>query len=365
MAERGAAPETSVRDRTVLAMDADRTAQVVRAADVDLESRGRRDYLVALPHDSIWGDHLVPLTVLVGPNAEPGRGLVAFGATHGDEFEGPIALAHLRREIDPANVMGRIILVPTLNRPAFAAGTRSSTLDDRVNLNRAFVDGAGQDPSLAGITHRIADFVRTVIFPTVDVVIDLHAGGDVAEFTPCASYHPIADPEQGRRIEETARWFGTPLLVTYENLTPGLLTSEAERLGKVAVGTELGWGRSARPTGVRAARHGVLAAAIHHGYLRVSIEPIGHHGAGTQRLVSIVDPAGTIPAPFAGHYESLVACGEDVRRGTVIGLLHDFDRLDLAPVPLEAGVDGVLVAQAWAAPVVQGQHVVVVGRVIG
>jgi N-alpha-acetyl-L-2,4-diaminobutyrate deacetylase len=255
--------------------------------------------------------------------------------------------------------------VPVLNRPAFAVGARSSVLDDRVNLNRAFVTGAARDPSLAGITHRIADFVRSVIFPAVDVVIDLHAGGEVAEFAPCTSYHPIDDPEQGRRIEETARWFGTPLLVTYQNQTPGLLTSEAERLGKVTIGAELGWGRSVRPTGVRAARHGVLAAAIHHGHLRGSIEPIDHHAAGTQRLVSTVDPAGTIPAPFAGHYESLVGCGEAVGRGTAVGLLHDFDRLDLEPVPLVSGIDGVLVAQAWAAPVVQGQHVVVVGRVIG
>ena len=88
-------------------MDTDRTARVVRAAEVDLESPGRRDYLVALPHDSIWGDHLVPLTVFVGPGALPGRGVVAFGATHGDEYEGPIALAHLRREISPADVLGR------------------------------------------------------------------------------------------------------------------------------------------------------------------------------------------------------------------------------------------------------------------
>src|SRR3954447_20914266 len=173
---------------------ADRAAEVVRAADVDLDLPGRRDYLVALPHDSIWGDHLIPMTVLVGPAAQPGRGLVAFGGTHGDEYDGPIALAHLRREIDLGDVLGRIILVPVLNRPAFAAGARSSVLDDRVNLNRAFVAAAGLDPSLSGITHRIAGFVRTVIFPMVDVVIDLHAGGEVAEFALNASYHPIDDP---------------------------------------------------------------------------------------------------------------------------------------------------------------------------
>ena len=102
----------------------DRTARVVPAADVDLESPGRRDYLVALPHDSIWGDHLVPLTVLDRPERTTGPWAGGVRGTHGDEYEGPIALAHLRREIDPVDVLGRIILVPVLNRPAFAAGAR-------------------------------------------------------------------------------------------------------------------------------------------------------------------------------------------------------------------------------------------------
>jgi len=48
-------------------------------------------------------------------------------------------------------VRGRIILVPVLNPSAFFAGTRESA-DDGVNLNRAFVDGAGKTPALAGIT---------------------------------------------------------------------------------------------------------------------------------------------------------------------------------------------------------------------
>ena len=48
----------------------------------------------------------------------------------------------------------------------------------------------------------------------------------------------------------------------------------------------------------------------------------------------------------------------------MIAWLHDFDRIDLDPWPVRAGVDGVVVAQAWAAPVAQGQHVAVTGRVM-
>lgn len=338
---------------------------IVRPHQLDFNSPGRRDYWVALEHDSIWGDHLIPLTVMVGPQAQPGRGLVAFGSNHGNEMEGPVVLKNLLREIRTEDVLGRLILVPVLNVAAFRAGTRESTLDDGVNMNRAFVDGAGKLPGLKGITHRIAAFVREYIWPQVHVVLDLHAGGDVARFALCASFHPLEDPDLSRQIEETARWFGTPLVMTYQNQTPGLLPSEAERLGKITVGTELGWGNAVNLEGVRYGRQGVLAAAIRQGQLRGNIEPIGYHAAGTQRRVAMVDRECFTVAPFDGHYETLVECGTPVKRGQPVGLLHDFDHIDAEPWPAVAGVDGIVIAQAWIAPVRRGQHIVVVGQEVG
>lgn len=338
--------------------------QIVRPNRLDLDSPGRRDYWVALEHDSIWGDHLLPLTVFVGPNAMPGEGLVATGSNHGNEYEGPVVLKHLIREIKLEDVLGRIILIPVLNPAAFLAGTRESTLDDGVNLNRAFVPGAGTTPALAGITHRIAAFVREYIWPRVHVVLDLHSGGDVARFAICANYHPVDDPILAQKIEEAARWFGTPALMVYQNLTPGLLPSEAERLGKITVGTELGWGSAVCTEGVRYGRQGVLAAAIHNGQLRGTIEPIAYHKAGTQRKLEMVDRDCFTVAPFAGHYEPLIDCGTAVTCGDVVGLLHDFDHIDMDPWPARAGVNGVVLAQAWVARVPRGQHIVVVGREI-
>jgi N-alpha-acetyl-L-2,4-diaminobutyrate deacetylase len=334
---------------------------IVRPERLDLDSPGRRDYWVALEHDSIWGDHLLPLTVFVGPEAQPGRGLVAFGSNHGNEYEGPVVLKNLLREIRLEDVRGRLVIVPVLNPSAFRAGSRESA-DDGVNLNRAFVPGAGTTSALGGITHRIAAFVRDAIWPRVHVVLDLHSGGDVARFAPTTSFHPLEDAEQSRTIEETARWFGTPLVIIYQNQTPGLLPSEAERLGKITVGTELGWGRAVQAEGVRYGRQGVLAAAIRHGQLRGEIAPIAHHAAGTQRKVAMVDRECFTVAPFDGHYEPLVECGATVRCGDPVGLLHDFGHIDTDPWPVRAGVDGVVIAQAWVAPVKQGQHILVVGR---
>jgi predicted deacylase len=338
--------------------------RIVTPAQLDLESPGRRDYYVALPHDGIWGEHLIPLTVFVGPEAKQGKGLVAFGSTHGNEYEGPIAIRHLLDEIDADKVRGRIILVPVLNVAAFRAGARDSVLDDGVNLNRAFVDGAGYTPSLGKITYRIADFVRNFIWPRVHVVIDLHAGGEVARFELGTSFHPIADPEQNRMIEATARWFGTPLVIVYQNETPGLLTSDAERLGKITIGAEMGWGSAIQPDGVRYSRHGVLAAAIHSGQLAGTISPIAHHAGGTQRKVEMVKRECYVVAPFAGHFEPLFTPGDTVEVGQTVGFIHDFQRIDLPPWAVKAAVDGVLVAQAWSARVLQGQQIVVVGSVL-
>jgi N-alpha-acetyl-L-2,4-diaminobutyrate deacetylase len=340
------------------------TRQIVRPDKLDLESPGRRDYWVALEHDSIWGDHLIPLTVFVGQQAKAGDGLVAFGANHGNEYEGPMAIKGLMNEIREQDVLGRIILVPVLNVAAFAAGTRDSSLDDRVNLNRAFVFGAGVPP-LGGITHRIAAFVREAIWPHVHVVLDLHSGGQVARFAMCASYHPLPDVEQSAAIEETAKWFGTPFLMIYQNATPGLLPSEAERLGKITVGTELGWGAAALAEGVRYGRQGVLAAAIRHEQLKGELEPIGYHRSGTQRKIEVVDRSCYVIAPHSAFYEPYFDCGVDVKRGQRIGLLHDFERIDADAWPVVADIDGLLLAQAWAAHVRQGQHIAVIGRDLG
>lgn len=335
---------------------------IAAPADLDLETPGRRDYLVSLEHDSIWGEFLIPLTVMVGPQAKAGQGLVAFGSNHGNEYEGPVVIKNLLREINIDDVLGRIILAPVLNVAAFRAGTRDSSADDGVNLNRAFVDQAGKTPSLAGITHRIAAFVREFIWPQVHLVIDLHSGGEVARFAPCSSFHPLEDQQQSRQIEEAARWFGTPLVMIYQNRTPGLLPSEAERLGKITIGTELGWGAAVSAEGVRWGRQGVLATAIRFGQLRGQIAPIDHHAEGTQRKVTIVDRACFVPAPYPGLYQPLMECGTHVKRGQTVGLLHDFNRVDEEPCPIQAGVEGLVVAQAWRARVEQGQHILVVGQ---
>ncbi len=336
---------------------------IVSPHEVDLESVGRRDYWVSLSHTSVWGSHLIPLTVIVGQQAKPGEGLVAFGANHGNEYEGPVAIKHLLREIQTKDVLGRIVLVPVLNVAAFSVGARESTADDGYNLNRVWVEGAGTTPTLAGITHRIVDFVRSAIWPHIHICLDIHSGGEVARFAHWSGYFEHDDPNINERRQEMARWFGCGVVLATGRSTPNGVSrglyEEADDLGKFSIGTELGHGSSTDVRGVRYARQGILAAAIEHQQLRGTLGPIDHHADGTQCLVQ---GATSVAAPYPGHYEPLFDCGSEVSKGTTVGLLHDFFRMDEDPFEVVAGADGIVISQAWGARVDQGQMILLVGQ---
>jgi predicted deacylase len=327
---------------------------LVKPEAIDFESAGRRDYWVTLEHSTLWGSYMIPLTVLVGPQAKPGRGLVATGSTHGNEYVGPAALKHLTRELRLDQVLGRVILIPVLNAVAFKAGRRD-TPDDGMNLNRAFPG----DPR-GSVTSRIADLVTRFVFPQVHVVLDLHAGGQVARFPQLASMHWVDDAPQRRAMIETARGFGCRFILFYQNSTPGLLTSTAESLGKITVGGEFGWGEALQVEGVSMCRQGVLSAGVLHGQLRGPAPANGHFKE--QIVVDTSDPASTTLAAFDGHFEPCVGLGDKVTRGQRVAWLHDFTRIDDAPMEVLAPHDGYVLCQAWSARVFAGQVIAQLGK---
>jgi len=98
--------------------------------------------------------------------------------------------------------------------------------------------------------------------------------------------------------------------------------------------------------------------------MRGSIAPIDHHADGTQQLLEGRSPKNRLTAPYPGHYEPLVECGEQVSEGQTVGYLHDFYRIDEEPYRMVTEVDGVVIFQAWGARVEQGQALVGMAQVI-
>jgi N2-acetyl-L-2,4-diaminobutanoate deacetylase len=306
------------------------------SATIDLEADGKRFGALNVPHssnESAWGAVRVPI-VVIGNGAGPT--LLFTGGNHGDEYEGPIALAKLARSLEPDTIAGRLILIPALNLPAVLAGTRVSPID-QVNLNRAFPgrwDGT--------VTSMIADYVTRRILPLCDAVIDLHAGGRTLSFVPFCGMHVLADPAQMARTKAAMLAFGAPISLMIEEFdVAGMLDTAVEQLGRPFLFTELGGGGAASAATVRIAERGILNLLRHFGVLEGAPEPTA------TRLMHSPDAAYFTVSEDRGLFELMVDLGAEVEAGQPIAQIHDIERPAKPPLVYEAQRAGLLIGRRW------------------
>lgn len=317
--------------------------------DAHGDAPGARHGFLRLPwsrDDSAWGSVMIPIAVLSGGD---GPTALLTGANHGDEYEGPIALFDLARSLDPATLAGRVIIVPTLNAPAFRAGTRTSPID-RGNLNRSFPGSP-----TGSVTEKIADYVTRELLPRADVVLDFHSGGRTLDFVPFAAAHVLPDKAQEARARAAVAAFGAPYSVQMLEIdSVGMYDTTAEETGKTFVTTELGGGGTARVDTVAIARRGVRNLLAHAGVLRGAPEP-----AATRWLDMPSGDCFTF-AEDDGLLEPVVDLGAMVAAGDVVARIHPVARTDLAPVELRAGLAGLVAARHFPGLVKAGDCAAVV-----
>jgi predicted deacylase len=326
-----------------------------RPDQIDFDRPGKHDYQLAFHLDSTWGYSLVPLTVINGGGAA--TGVAVFGGTHGNEWEGQIAVKRLCRDLDPAEIRGRVVLMPQLSESACAVNQRISPLDN-VNMNRAFPGNPR-----GSISYRIAHFVKTCVFPRVRVVIDIHAGGREGGFALCTSFHPIPNPAQRAEIAQAAALFDTPFMLIYSSqMASGLLTDEAEADGKIAVGGEFGFGEGVSRKGVLHAYEGVRNVLRHYGILPGPVVKIDPARKSPPRLMDARDLEDYIPCPRGGIWEPAVDLGAEVKEGQMLGWLHDFADHSSAPLELHAHRAGVVLMMHSPAHSDKGVTLYVIAR---
>ena len=287
--------------------------------DIDFDRPGKHHYQVAFHLDGSWGYSVVPLTVINGKRGPNANGVICFGGTHGNEYEGQVGVKRLCTDLDAGEMAGRVVLMPQLSESACVANSRTSPLDG-VNMNRAFPGNPR-----GTISSRIAHFVKTRIFPQGRVVIDIHSGGMEGAFPHCTSFHPIPDPKQQAEIAQVSRLFDTGIVMIYSSaMASGLLTDEAEAEGKITIGSEFGAGASTDRLGVRHAYDGTKNVLRHYGLLDSEIVKIRPSGSAPTRLIRADKLDSYIPAPRNGVWEPVIQPGQAVEEGELLGRLHDF-----------------------------------------
>lgn len=324
---------------------------VVTSLDFDRPGRQQGFLQVPYSHDlGGWANVMIPCTVIAR-----GRGptVLVLGGNHGDEYQGQVAIMKLARELDPSRINGRLILIPSLNLPAARTATRLSPLDG-MNMNRAFPGEAE-----GTVTSQIAHFLRTVLFPISDAVIDIHSGGRSMEFIPCAHMHLVPDPGQRRRMYEAMLAWGTEFCFIYADIAgSGLLPVEAENQGKTVVTTELGGGECIPASVHRIAQSGLRNVLIHLGVLKGRAIPRLKPPVLTQAL----SREDYLLAPESGIFEVAVELGARVRKGQTVGWIHHLERPDRAPGQIVAAGSGRLITMRAPCLTRQGDCVAVIAK---
>jgi len=319
---------------------------------VDFDQDGIQHGFLKLPHSddtSAWGSVMIPITIV--KNGEGPTALLT-GGNHGDEYEGITALLKLANTINTSDIKGRIIIVPAMNFPAVANGSRTSPID-RGNLNRSF-PGRSDGP----ITEKIADYFSRYLVPMCDYALDIHSGGKTLDFLPFAAVHRLNNAAQQQQSIAAMKAFGAPVnMMILEMDATSLYDTIVEAAGKIFVTTELGGGGTTTPETMAIADRGVRNFLIHAGILQAELEP-----TPTVQFMDMPEENCYVTSEDEGILEMRKNLGEDVSEGETIAFVHAFKKTGVPPVRYTASRSGMLVCRHHPAKIAIGDTLAVIAE---
>jgi predicted deacylase len=323
-------------------------------SDIDFEAAGKQLSYLRLTHsDDRHAFGIIPVPIAVFANGAGPTVLVSAG-NHGDEYEGQVILHALIRELDPAKVSGRLIVMPALNYPAVLAGSRVSPLD-LGNFNRAFPGDPDGTPTAA-----LAHYVESEILARCDGAADLHSGGRSGNYVPCAYLHGGGGAGLLRRKIAAAREFGAPYTVIAKGTSDSRSMSAAcDRLGVVMVATELAGGGTVDRRALAIGRAGLLRLLHHFGVLA---EPGPCEHRAETRLIVPLGAASSVMVPCDGLFEPACDPGDSVAAGDLAGRVWPIGELDQPGRALSFAQAGVVSVRRVGALVRRGDYVARLAR---
>ena len=284
--------------------------------EVDFDAPGAQYGFVRLFHSvhrSAYG--YIPIPIVVLKNGEGPTALFISG-THGDEYEGQVALCNLARTLRPEAIQGRVILLPAANLPAAVAGLRTSPIDEG-NLNRLYPG----DPD-GTVTQQIAYFIEHELVARCDMVVDLHSGGSSLHYVPSAlMMQDDDDPVRQGKLLAAIRAFASPIAYI-GHAQPGqgavrTTSGAALRQNRLALGTELGGSGMVTRAALDIAERGLRNTLAHMGII-----PASEARPGPTRLLDVGGQDHFVYATGTGLFEPLVEPGDMVAAGQPAARIH-------------------------------------------
>lgn len=282
-------------------------------ADIDLLAEGKATGFVRVPHSvhrSAYG--WIPIPIVRIKNGD-GPSVLMQAGNHGDEWEGQIGLGNLIRALQPEDIKGRLVILPSANFPAAMEGRRTSPIDEG-NLNRSF-----PGDSDGTITQQIAYWIEHALLPGFDYSFDFHSGGSSLTYIPSALAPRSEDPAVMNKIVGMLKAFGAPVSYIADVPQGGgrTFTSASARQGVISMGTELGGGGLVTPGSLKVAEDGMRRLLAHIGLLQGPVP-----AATPTRLTEIGGDDYYVYASEGGLFEPLVDLGAEVKAGQPAARIH-------------------------------------------
>jgi predicted deacylase len=313
-----------------------------RLTGIDFSRTGKQvGYGRVIHSDNIYGGTIIPIPIAV-VSSGPGPTVLLVAGTHGDEYEGQILLQELIRSLEPEQVAGTVIIVPSANHAAVLAGTRVSPIDDG-NLNRSYPGMPGSGP-----TSQVAHVISSELLPRADLVIDIHSGGSMSTYLPCAFIYEGPNEALWAQKVAAAQVMGLPYtMVVGSRLEPGSLSTAGDDAGILTLSAELGGGGTVDRAVLAHARRGLTALLKSVGVLigdnvvnaesGAAIRPVNEPTTWIRLL-----PESEVTSTAAGLFEPEVDLGQQVTAGQCVGRVHFIEELDRSPREQFATIDGVI-----------------------
>ncbi|WP_406858441.1 succinylglutamate desuccinylase/aspartoacylase family protein [Alsobacter sp. KACC 23698] len=315
-------------------------------ADFDLARPGKTFHdlgPITGPLDGVAGD------VLCSINNGQGPSVLLFGGVHGDEYEAQIALRRLAERIRPEDVTGRILIAPSINFPASETGKRLSPFDGQ-NMNRVFPGNPQGTP-----TEKLAAFATGSLFPAVDLLIDVHAGGrDVSVVPMVFGFTTPASKVDETALTDLMEAWGYRFVQHVKGIRE-TACGAAEAADLASIEVEGGGGRM-KSSELRIMEEGLMRALSAYGVLKPALEPARFRGVHVT-----AGPEGQYVAARAGLVEHLVGLGDEVDAQTVVALLHPTAGADPKPEAIRSPMPGYVLRQTEHVHVTRGQLIGNVG----
>lgn len=325
---------------------------------IDLTSEGKSSGYIQIgdsTNTSGWANHCVPIISIKNGS---GPRLLLLAGNHGDEYEGQIVATELSRRLQPSEISGQVIIIPCLSLEASQRGNR--LWSSGANFNRIF---PGKENGT--IEEKLAFFLSQDLFPSCDVVVDMHSGGRSMAFIPSSNMVWVSDTNLRKvMLSNMLAWNTEYHMIGGEQPSTdpySLLPGDVVRQGKSLSTGEFGgcgWAPAETIGITRDGLHNFMRAL---GILRGEYKTRKESGLAEAKILDFRTTDSFVTAPSDGIYENCVDLEDEVNEGDLVGKVHDFNHPDRTPIPVYATRSGVISVVRGYPPVRTGDVVCTIG----